>query len=126
MTSLIAHGFLANGDFLRGSRQAVSMHVLGLTLRQRLYGEVLNGGQILDDIMHYRWDNVPMDIWYLSIVPAVVLFAVRDRDMLGKRSMEKLMAVYRSPTGSRDMDIFVQIVVLTFLIVFTKDVRSVT
>jgi len=115
---------LTNMDFMRGSRQAVAVHMIGYTVRQKVYEEMLNGGQILKDIQAFNWHNVPMDIWYLSVVPAVVLLALKDR--VGRRSMEKLAAFYTSSESYNTTKTIVQFVVLSFLIIFTKDVGSAT
>lgn len=127
MLPVVAQSFLTNVDFLRGSRQAVAVHMIGYTLRQKVYEEMLNGGQILKDIQTFNWHNVPLDIWYMSIVPTVIFLALKDRGLSGRRSMEKLTEFYASSSESyKTTQALIQFMVLAFLIIFTKDVGSAT
>ena len=110
------------GGFINQSRiqRLAHIHIFGYVFRQKLYDELLSGGKIVQETTSLFQTGHHVDIWYLSLLPCLILFLVRD--LSTQRVFDKLRShLLHNNTHMR----IVEFVTLVLLIVFTKDVENV-
>ena len=110
--------FLGNRNFNTQAQRIVAIHTIGYVLRQKVYEEALSGGQMLKQIQELMTTDHHSDIWYLSIVPCLLVLAVRD--LQSRKSFVRV----RQLQVSKEVIQLVEFVTLVMLIIFTKDVEN--
>ena len=109
------------GGFINPSRaqRIIHVHMIGYIFRQKLYDELLNENKLLEHTSSLFQADHHTDIWYLSLIPCLIMFMVRDL------SSQRAFAKMRSHLlQNSDHMRIVEFVTLVLMIVFTKDVEN--